>query len=213
MKGAVVGALVAGLGVAVSGCSSSATDQTIGASQAAQKTAGAGTTGAETPAFASNLDRVCADGLGFPGLPAYKRSAKAVHPAVLMSKNQKSWTQNTPLAGDFPSGWILGYADNVKKTQLVVCFERTGASPAGKTCKMEDDKTHKPLLVTMFNTTYRLRVLEARTGKALYEHDGRAASTTCPLLTFINQDDDPTKYYTEARPADYRGVLKRFIAA
>ncbi|MFC4590972.1 hypothetical protein [Sphaerisporangium corydalis] len=198
--GLVVGALV-------SGCSQAPTQFTGRAG------APAAPKGPERPAFASDLGRVCGDGLGFPGLPAYRRASKTVHPAVLMGRSKDLWSQTSPSDGDFPRGWILGYADDVEQTQLVVCYERTGTAPAGKVCQMEDSKTHKPLSVTMYNTTYRVRVLEGRTGRALYAHKGRAASTTCPLLTYISQGSDPTKYYTEARPADYRKYIKRFIMA
>jgi hypothetical protein len=209
VRRAALGLVAAGLGVAMCGCSSTAGSSGDTGAQVSRKP---GAAASEVPAFASDLARVCADGLGFPGLPAYSRSSKAVHPAVLMNKGGKIWSQNSPLEGDFPRGWILGYADDVKKAQLVVCYERTGTTPAGKTCAMQDSKTKKPLTVTMYNTSYKLRVLQASTGKPLYEHVGKAASTTCPLLTYTLQGNDPTKYYTEARPADYRKLIKRFIA-
>jgi hypothetical protein len=179
----------------------------------AQATATATPTVAEVPRFASELGRVCADGLGFSGLPAYKRASKAVRPAVLMTKNDDTWSQSTPIDGDYPRGWILGYTDKVKNVQSVVCYERTGASAAGKVCAMQDTKTKKPMRVTMYNTTYRLRVLEARTGKPLYQYKGRARSTTCPMFTYTVSGHDRTKYYTEARAADYRGRIKRFLGA
>ncbi|MBO3746802.1 hypothetical protein J5X84_12055 [Streptosporangiaceae bacterium NEAU-GS5] len=207
--------VVAGLALAACGCSASTTAPSDGgagadATAAAPKTAAAKS---ETPSFAADLARVCSDGLGFPGLPAYRRGTESVHPTVLMNKGDSTWSQNTPLDGDYPRGWILGYTDNIKKTELVACYERLAAAPAGKTCAMKDDKTDEQFTITMYNTTYRLRVLEARTGKTVLNYRGRAASTTCPMLTFSSEGEDRTKYYTEARPADYRGVLKKFISS
>jgi hypothetical protein len=202
--------VVAGLGLAACGCGAATSSGGTANAQVPPKTAAVGS---ETPSFASDLARVCADGLGYPGLPAYRRGTEGVHPAVLMNKGDNIWSQNTPLQGDYPRGWILGYTDNVKKTELVVCYERIGAAPAGKTCAMKDDKTNEQFTITMYNTTYRLRVLEARSGKTVYDHRGKATSTTCPMLTFSSEGEDRTKYFTEARPADYRGLIKRFIAS
>jgi hypothetical protein len=39
-----------------------------------------------------------------------------------------------------------------------------------------------------------------------------AVSTTCPILTYVSDGEDPTKYYTDPDHEDYRPLLKRFIA-
>jgi hypothetical protein len=170
---------------------------------------------ADLPKFAADFARTCSDGIGFAALPAYPVAGKATHTAVLLEKSAKSntWSQNVPSGSDYPPGWILGYQDKVETTELVVCYERTAETPAGKVCDMQDEKTKQSLKMTMYNTTYRLRVLEARTGKALYDKPGDAKSTDCPYLAYHSSDEDATKYYTEASPADYRGQLKPFITA
>lgn len=213
-RAAIMAAVAVGLGVAVSGCAGlPRPEDGAGGRVSARPSQEHETQGPETPAYASELSRVCEDGLGFAGLPAYRRSDGKVHPAVLMDRSETSWTFDSPLDNAFPRGWILGYDDDVKTAQLVVCYERTGASPAGKICPMQDSKTKKPLNVTMYDTTYRLRVLEARTGRSLYKYNGKAASTTCPSLTFTLKGEDRDKHFTEARPADYRKLIARFIAA
>jgi hypothetical protein len=166
----------------------------------------------ETPRYTTDLSRVCADGLGFPGLPAYDRTSNEIHPAVLMEKRKDDWTTSIVSDRDFPNGWMIEYSDSVNKAQLVICYERTGAKSSGKTCAMKDDKTNEPFTMTLYNTTYLLRVVEARTGKTVYKRSGRAASTRCPTLTFVVPGEDRTKSYTDAQPTDYRKFIKRYIA-
>jgi hypothetical protein len=166
----------------------------------------------DLPRFADDLARTCADSIGFTGLPAYAATTGTVHPAVLMARSGDSWHQSVTSEGDFPAGWLVAVGQQPNHAELVTCYQRTNATPAGKTCNMQDQKTNKPLTVTMYNTEYRLRVLEARTGSVLYDKPGEAKSTDCPMLTFTSADEDPTKYYTDARPADYRAILKSFIA-
>jgi hypothetical protein len=206
--------LAAGLAVAASACSTATPKGSYVADRSTPTGQGttSGAAGPEKPKFASEYERTCSDGLGFGGVAAYTRTAKAIHPAVLLSKaTTDRWSQQVPFDA-YPKGWIIGYTDDVSRAELVVCYERTATTPAGKTCQMTDDKTHEPFTLTMYNTRYRLRVLEARTGRVLHEKTGQAASTECPTLTFVSGDDDRTKYYTDADPRDYRGVLKPFIA-
>ncbi|MEU9883311.1 hypothetical protein [Streptomyces phaeochromogenes] len=122
--------------------------------------------GPEVPASALDLERVCTDGLGYSGMPAYDRTKKTVHPAMLMNNPGDTWSQFEPPAGDFPKGWILGYSDKPADAELVVCVERTKESPTGKKCDMESDDG-KPFTVSTYNTSYRLKVVEARTGEEL----------------------------------------------
>ncbi len=197
-------AAVAAVVVAASACSSSAKPgEPAGSSPAA-----------DAPKFTADYARTCSDGIGFAALPAYPAAGRTTHAAVLMEKSAKTgnWSQDVPSGNDYPPGWLLSYNDNPANAELVVCYERTADSPAGKVCDMQDDKTKQEIKMTMYNTTYRLRVLEARTGKVLYDKPGEAKSTECPYLAYHNGDEDATKYYTEARPADYRGQLKPFIA-
>jgi hypothetical protein len=179
----------------------------------ANSSGGAKSPAPDLPKFAADFARTCTDGIGFAALPAYPVAGKATHTAALLEKSAKTntWSQNVPSGSDYPPGWILGYQDKVETTELVVCYQRTAETPAGKVCDMQDEKTKQSLKMTMYNTTYRLRVLEARTGKVLYDKPGDAKSTDCPYLAYHSSDEDTTKYYTEASPADYRGQLKPFI--
>jgi hypothetical protein len=207
VKRVLVGLILAGLAVASSACSSSGSSGDERAAGAAGSKASAGP---ETPQFIDDFARTCADGLGFAGLPAYTKSRGSVHPAVVLRKDEDRWYQTSASPGDYPRGWLIEDFKAAKQAQLAVCVERTKAFPAGKQCRMEKDK--KPLLVTMYNTEYRLRVLDARTGKPLLNHVGKAVSTTCPILTYVSDGEDPTKYYTDPDHEDYRPLLKRFIA-
>lgn len=200
------------LGVALSGCSS-LTGSTGGGAEGdnggAQSTSPAAVA-PEVPATSLDLERVCTDGLGYSGMPAYDRTKKTVHPAMLMNNPGDSWSQFEPPAGDFPKGWILGYSDKPADAELVVCVERTKESPTGKKCDMESDG--KPFTVSTYNTSYRLKVVEARTGKELYKYTGEAKSDECPMYIFTSEGEDKDKYYNEVRPKDYRKRVQPFIA-
>jgi hypothetical protein len=196
-RGVRLALIVTGLALAVSASGCSTSDST-GAS---------GTT--DTPKFAGDYERTCTDSVGFPRAAAYVKGAKGVHPAILLTKDvSKSWINQQP--SEWPKNWTIGYPTDLSTAQLVVCYERTNAISTGKTCEMEDSKTKEPFTLTMYNTDYRLRVLESRTGKVVYEKRGQAKGTDCP--TFAYGGDDRTKYYTDLRPTDYRGMVKPYIA-
>jgi hypothetical protein len=206
--------LGAALALAGSACGAKAEGHVSGS--AAAPTPTGGTTGGtqpntnnDKPKFASDYERTCTDAIGFGGAAPYTKS-KAVHPAVLLTKTStNTWIDQEP--SDWPTGWTLGYPKDVSQAELVACYERTGSTPAGKVCDMEDDKTHQPFKLTMYNTSYRIRVLESRTGKVLYSKTGQATSTECPSFTFSSGDDDRSKYYTDLQPRDYRTVVKPYI--
>ncbi|BBC37242.1 hypothetical protein SGFS_085360 [Streptomyces graminofaciens] len=197
------------LGVVLCGCSSPLAGS--GGSGDGASSAKAAEEKPEVPESDWDLERVCADGLGFAGLPAYDRTKKTVHPAVLMSTTGDGWNSDLSTDGDFPKGWFLDYDDKVAKAELVVCVERTKATATGKVCDMETDDG-KPLKVRTYNTSYRVRVLDARTGKKLDEHKGTAESDECPVYMLTSKGEDKDKYYNEVEPEDYRKHIKPFIA-
>lgn len=209
MQRARIWVAVGVLGAVLCGCSSSAS--TTGAGSAGgSSSGGAAADEPEVPVTAQDLERVCADNLGFKGLPAYDRGKKTVHPAQLMNSTGDGWTSSAPVKGDFPKGWFLDYGDKVEKAELVVCVERTKATATGKVCDMEADG--KPLKIRTYNTSYRVRVVEARTGKEQFGYTGKAESDECPAYIFTSDDEDADKYYNEVRPEDYRKRVKPYIA-
>ncbi|GAA3821757.1 hypothetical protein ACFS5L_20000 [Streptomyces phyllanthi] len=202
------------LGVALCGCSSLTGGTTGGTGGGTGKSSSKGSAadGPEVPESTLDLERVCTDGLGFSGMPAYDRTKKTVHPAMLMNNSGDTWSQFEPPSGDFPKGWFLGYSDKPADAELVVCLEnRTKATATGKVCDMETDDG-KPLKIRTYNTSYRLRIVEARTGKELYKHTGEAKSDECPVYMLTSEGEDKDKYYNEVRPKDYRKRVKPFIA-
>ncbi|MEU9784851.1 hypothetical protein AB0H92_28465 [Streptomyces phaeochromogenes] len=205
------------LSLALCGCSSltggtdGGTGGSTGGNNGGSPSTSSAADGPEVPASSLDLERVCTDGLGYPGMPAYDRTKKTVHPAMLMNNPGDTWSQFEPPAGDFPKGWILGYSDKPADAELVVCVERTKASPTGKKCDMESDDG-KPFTVSTYNTSYRLKVVEARTGKELSKHTGEAKSDECPMYIFTSEGEDKGKHYNEVRPKDYRKRVQPFIA-
>ncbi len=210
MQGARMWAVAGVLGVALCGCSSS-TGSTGAGSGGGSSSGGAAADTPEVPVTTQDLERVCSDGLGFKGLPAYDRAKKSVHPAQLMRSDgdDDGWTSSVPSDGDFPKGWFLDYMDKPEKAELVVCVERTKATATGKVCDMEADG--KPLKIKTYNTTYRLRVVEARTGKEQYTYTGKVESDECPYYILTSKGEDADKYYNEVRPEDYRKRVKPYI--
>jgi len=168
--------------------------------------------GPEKPQFAADLERTCADGLGYAGLPAYSKAKGVIHKAVLMEKRDDTWHEAWFTESEYPKTWFLAAGQKPDPVELVVCVERVKAFPNGKTCRMEHRDTKKPFTLMMFDTSYLVRVLEARSGKTLLYHAGTAKSQECPILTFNRGDEDPTKHYTEADAKDYRPLVKPFIA-
>lgn len=196
------------LGVVLCGCSSLTESSEVGAGTSSK---GSAADGPEVPDSVLDLKRVCADGLGFSGMPAYDRTKKTVHPAILMNNPGDDWSQFEPPAGDFPKGWFLGYSDKPATAELVVCVERTKATATGKVCDMETEDG-KPLKISTYNTSYQLKVVEARTGKALHEYNGEAKSDECPVYIYTSEGEDKNKYYNEVWPKDYRKRVQPFIA-
>lgn len=174
----------------------------------------AGTTkGPELPITGNDFVRICADGLGYAGLPAYAKTPGTVHKAVFLKKEDDRWSQEWLTSDEYPAAWVNETGDKPDKVSLVVCTEpRVKAIPAGKVCDMKDRKTNKPLKVTLYNTQYRLRVLDTNTGKALLDQSGVTKVTECPIVTFHTEGDDPTKHYTEADENVFRPLVKPLIA-
>lgn len=197
------------LAVVLSGCSS--LTGSPGGGAGTSPSTGSAAEEPDVPTSALDLERVCTDGLGYAGMPAYDRTKKTVHPAILMNNPGDSWSQFEPPSGDFPRGWILGYADKPAEAELVVCVERTKATPTGKVCAMETDDG-KPLKIRTYNTSYRLSVVESRTGEELYEHIGEVKSDECPVYIFTSEGEGKNTYYNEVRPRDYRKRVQPFIA-
>jgi hypothetical protein len=168
--------------------------------------------GPETPRHADDFERTCADGLGYAGLPPYTKAPGVVHQAVMMEKRDGTWHEDWLTGNDYPGTWFLGSGKAPDQVELVVCVEQVRAFPNGKKCRMEHRDTKKPFTLTMFDTSYLLRVLEARSGRTLLYHAGTAKSQECPILTFNRGDEDPTKYYTTPDAKDYRPLVKPFIA-
>jgi hypothetical protein len=200
MKRAWIGIVV----MALAGCGTSST--------VSGPPGGTASAGPEKPQFAAELERTCADGLGYTGLPAYTKAKGAIHKAVMMEKRDDTWHEGWSTDSDYPRTWFLGAGQKPDQVELVVCVERVKAFANGKKCKMEHRDTKEPFTLSMYDTSYLVRVLEARSGKTLLYHAGTAKSQECPVLTFNSGDDDPTKHYTEADAKDYRPLIKPFIA-
>src|SRR5882724_5061766 len=157
-RAARLAVLATGLALAASGCGAKVEGHGAQALESTQAPTASGSntaTNQDKPRFTSDFERTCADGIGFGGVRPYSHT-KGVHPTVLMTKSSTdSWIDQQP--SEYPTGWLLGYQSDLTKAELVACYERVSSAPAGKVCDMQDDKTHQPFKLTMYNTQYRLR--------------------------------------------------------
>jgi hypothetical protein len=155
-----------------------------------------------------DYSKTCGKGVGFAGSTGYSGTKGAIHPAAAFSDTVGDWF--AAQASDFPKGWVVEANGDPSRVQLVVCYERQASTTVAKTCQMEDDSSKQQYPLTLYNTRYRLRVLEARTGKALYEHVAEAKTGDCPLIQVTS--GDRTKDYNDLRPKDYTKLIKPYLA-
>ncbi|MEV6596399.1 hypothetical protein AB0M36_05955 [Actinoplanes sp. NPDC051346] len=166
----------------------------------------------EKPRTGSDFERTCADGLGFPGLTAYEKKAGRVHPMAVVKKTDDSWYVDSPSGSDFPATWMVDTVAGTDKTELVVCVEQTATKPTSRICDMEDRETKEKYKMTMYDVDYRIRVLDAQSGKSVFEKKGTKSEKDCPVVTFRRSGEDKSKYYPSIDNKTIRPVVKPYVA-
>ncbi|MFD8952002.1 hypothetical protein ACFV0B_24475 [Streptomyces xanthophaeus] len=103
--------------------------------------------------------------------------------------------------------WILDYSGDPTKVQLLFCVNRTGGEPAGgQKCASPSGGS-----VEMYDATYRMRVIEARTGRQLKEWMERAVFTQCPEPRVMGDENDSGKYYADIPSRRLSAILEEYI--
>jgi hypothetical protein len=179
---------------------------------AAQPSDSSGADGQQTPRTVFDYTRTCSDGEGFPGVAAYSATKSTLHPAVLVEKTSAGWGPFGYKMSELPPGWMIGPRDDFTKAELVVCLEQVDRTAAGMTCAMENSETHNHFSIAIYNTRFRIRVIEARTGKTLLDQVRQAKFTECPAVLLDTSGPDPTSYDVPAEPANYQDIIRPFIA-
>ncbi|MFD8952000.1 hypothetical protein ACFV0B_24460 [Streptomyces xanthophaeus] len=136
---------------------------------------------------------------------AYDREVPGIHPALLtISKlpNHSALSRDDEL---YDRKWLLDYSGDPKRVQILFCVERIDGKPASKNCKSPLGKE-----VPVYDATYRVRAIEARTGMQLKEWRKEAKFTSCPTDVdwSLGQLD---KHYTDIPKEELRSALEEII--
>jgi hypothetical protein len=193
-----------------------------GASSAGSTTTAGGGSGASTtaakiggdgklPAFSSEFDRVCTTQVGFPGAHAYE-GAGAIHPVMLFEEYRGE--SLVASSRSLPDGWTIkedtNFEDNseLAGVELIACSNLTKETPTGKHCEFEDDGTKVDL--ELVDTTFKLTVYTASTGKEVGTSTLEAKSTECPFIATFKKGDK--KFLNQPSDDDYINALKAHVA-
>lgn len=130
---------------------------------------------------------VCTEGKGVELAPAYEKKAGTPSPFAYMYKDTAGG--KTEFTRDFDSTVKPWGADDAKNAQLVACVEVVKADK-DHTCEFE-----KGGKMDRFNTTLKIAVHEAKTGKKLGEQTVEKRPGGCPMFAFIDKGGGVTRDY------------------
>jgi hypothetical protein len=159
-----------------------------------------------------DFEKTCAEGLGFPGLTGYQKTAGQIHPVAIANKLTSGWSVSSPGGDDIPKDWLIDVVSGADKAQLVACVEETGQTSTGKVCDMQDRKSGEKTKVTMYSVDYKVRVMEARTGTVVGEHTATKKEDDCPVLTFWSEGDDRSRYVPNVMSGELKPILAPYVA-
>jgi hypothetical protein len=168
------------------------------------------------PAEVRKLEQVCADGRGFPGLPAYAAGKGAKHKVAHLWSDERDpdlWVAKTSGSRDLPASVFVDDKGDAHVVDAVLCQERVSTILTGKTCEMTDSNNGKRSTVTIYNAKYRLRLREARTGRVLLDRTVTAKSTGCPFLQLSFDEADRDKEITSLTDKQVNAVVMPYLGA
>ncbi len=161
----------------------------------------------------SDFVRTCLEGAKFPENPPYDRGVASTHPAaLLLEKVPHHYMGIPPERNHYPKGWFVDDRKGALDAQLAVCVERDEALPIGKRCESKEaNQSQSSLTVSVYEATYRVRIIEARTGKLLYEKRIQGDNKDCPRYIYEG-DGGPSRYYSDISPERLRRSLEAYIS-
>ncbi|MFF6981369.1 hypothetical protein ACFZAV_27590 [Streptomyces sp. NPDC008343] len=135
----------------------------------------------------------------FPGSPPYRGPG----PHLMAVYHQPDQS--------LPPAWVRADADGSRpgsqqdsaEVQLVACAERVQEERTRRECRLGSGET------PLYRAVYRVRILEARTGRRVSEHLVRPGAEQCPR--FVHLDPRNPKAYTLPSPQDYARQLDDVI--
>jgi hypothetical protein len=154
-----------------------------------------------------DLDRVCDEDVFYPKSP--KRAGKAPHPVVLLISERPgsrfqdgTYYYDEGLSDKAERTWA---AEDPRKVQLVACLDRVGTSSKIRTCKYDDPK---PDTLTLFRSSWRLRVYEVATRRRLLDKRMTGDDQACPFVTLYGADK---KIYAKVSNRAVLNALRGFV--
>jgi len=154
-----------------------------------------------------DLNRVCDEDVYYPRSP--KRAGKAPHPIVLLISDSPgsrfqdgTYYFDEGLSSKVEQTWA---AEDPKKVQLVACLDRVSTGSKIRTCKFDDPKPDK---LTLFRSSWRLRVYEVATRRRLLDKRMTGDDQACPFVTLYGPDK---KIYARVSDRAVTRALRGFV--
>ncbi|GIF50246.1 hypothetical protein DFJ67_7966 [Asanoa ferruginea] len=154
-----------------------------------------------------DLNRVCDEDVYYPQSP--KRAGKAPHPIVLLTSDNPglrsqdgTYYLDEGTSSKAEQTWA---ADHPKKVQLVACLDRVSTGSKIRTCKFDDPK---PDTLTLFRSSWRLRVYEVATRRRLLDKRMTGDDQACPFVTLYGPDK---KIYAKVSDRAAIRALRGFV--
>ncbi|MEV6348243.1 hypothetical protein [Actinoplanes sp. NPDC051851] len=134
-----------------------------------------------------DLNRVCQEDVYYAELP--KRTGKAPHPVRLFyDAGDDLWVPDGGFwydEGISDANERVWGSDDVAEVQMIGCLERVSTGTKIRNCEYDDPE---PETVQLYRAGWRLRVIEAATGKVLLTKSLKGDEQTCPYVVSVGED-------------------------
>ncbi|GAA4601614.1 hypothetical protein BJY16_003948 [Actinoplanes octamycinicus] len=156
-----------------------------------------------------DLNQVCDDNTYFPAAP--KRSGKAPHPVVLLTKNNPTSVRfKNPVyyfddEGTSDAAERTWASDDPANVQMVACLDRVTTGTKIRNCKYDEPK---PSTAALYHANWRLRVYEVATRRQLLDKKLTGDETACPFSVLVGDDK---KIYATTSDHSVVSALRKLV--
>ncbi|BCJ46212.1 hypothetical protein GCM10010168_51610 [Actinoplanes ianthinogenes] len=156
-----------------------------------------------------DLNQVCDANTYFPAAP--KRSGKAPHPVVLLTKDGPTSVRfKNPVyyfddEGTSDAAERTWAADDPKNVQMVACLDRVSTGAKIRNCKYDDPK---PDTAFLYHANWQLRVYEVATHRLLLDRKLTGNETKCPFSVLVGDDK---KIYATTSDHSVISALRKLV--
>lgn len=160
-----------------------------------------------------DLNRVCDQNVYYPQSP--NRAGKAPHPIVLLlddagnnslgfgrRRQDTGYYYDEGLSDSVERTWA---AKDAKKVQMVACLDRVSTGAKIRSCKYDDPKNET---LTLYRSTWRLRVFEVATARKLLDKTMSGDDRACPYVVMYGPDK---KIYATMSNRAILGALRNLV--